>query len=329
MGISNRDTKILWSKAAGRCSYPGCPQELVLEPESDGKHAVIGEMAHIVAEESDGPRGNSPLSKEQRNSYANLILLCPNHHELIDDPDQVESYPVELLHEWKSKHEDEVKQKYVSSEVGEWQDEYYAYLTDQLTEILDLEKWNAMSESLVRDFVPTTFADAQANLSVLFLGAVWPGTRPRIEEAMKRVIDSYNTYMEHFGERATADVSGKFLRADHSYYQASGGDPYRVHIEGEKENAWSRKNFDLLCEFVVSLNEFADVVRAELNPRYLLERGRFLLIDSLGVRGTGTSGQIILPGHKLSNRSAKKNSPKRIRASKRPSGKGNNNDSTE
>ncbi len=44
----------------------------------------FGEQAHIVAEEEEGPRGKSVLSKEERNSYHNHILLCPNCHTKID-----------------------------------------------------------------------------------------------------------------------------------------------------------------------------------------------------------------------------------------------------
>jgi hypothetical protein len=63
----------------------------------------IGEQAHIVAENPRGPRGVSTLSVKQRNSYENLILLCPSHHQIIDKDEA--SYPVARLQEIKAEHE--------------------------------------------------------------------------------------------------------------------------------------------------------------------------------------------------------------------------------
>jgi hypothetical protein len=64
--------------------------------------SVIGEEAHIVAREEDGPRGQSILSREQRDAYSNLILLCRKHHKIVDD--QLNEYTVEKLHKLKIDH---------------------------------------------------------------------------------------------------------------------------------------------------------------------------------------------------------------------------------
>lgn len=104
MSITVRDTKLLWGRAAGRCSL--CRVELT----ADTKHAAVplGEQAHIVAEETGGPRGDSPLTGEQRNTYDNLILLCPNCHTRADkDPHK---YTVVRLRGAKKEHEDWVRQ---------------------------------------------------------------------------------------------------------------------------------------------------------------------------------------------------------------------------
>lgn len=60
------------------------------------------EVAHIVAEQRDGPRGNSPLTPQQRNHESNLLLLCFDHHAEIDS--DVDRYSVARLHEIKSYH---------------------------------------------------------------------------------------------------------------------------------------------------------------------------------------------------------------------------------
>jgi len=79
--------------------------ERVMATSSDGA-VVIGEVAHIHAYEDDGPRANPKLSLLQRNSYPNLLLLCPNHHSLIDK--QPDTYPAEMLREWKREIENRI-----------------------------------------------------------------------------------------------------------------------------------------------------------------------------------------------------------------------------
>lgn len=63
----------------------------------------VGEIAHIEAEKPGGARYNSNQPDADRFGYENLILLCPNHHTLMDkDPD---TYTVEVLRVIKVNHE--------------------------------------------------------------------------------------------------------------------------------------------------------------------------------------------------------------------------------
>ena len=99
MAIKSPDLKVLWGRSGNRCSI--CRIELSF----DAQHATfpVGEMAHIVGREKNGPRGQSPLTQEERDSYSNLLLLCPTHHSIIDKA--VEEYTVEILHKIKTNHE--------------------------------------------------------------------------------------------------------------------------------------------------------------------------------------------------------------------------------
>jgi hypothetical protein len=99
MTMSEKDIKILWGRAAGRCSCPTCRMELTcfLDPVNPYH---LGEMAHIIAQGKSGPRSNGSSSD---NAYTNLILLCPTHHRQVDKAP--EQFPVELLQQWKQEHE--------------------------------------------------------------------------------------------------------------------------------------------------------------------------------------------------------------------------------
>jgi hypothetical protein len=82
------------------CSFPGCRRQLTLGTD---EVRLRGEMAHIVASSSEGPRGGEALSDEEMNKYGNLILLCPNHHEEVDaEPDR---YTSGELERFKAEHE--------------------------------------------------------------------------------------------------------------------------------------------------------------------------------------------------------------------------------
>lgn len=50
-----------------------------------------------------GPRGRTPLSDEERNRHWNLILLCGDHHKLVDS--QLTTYSVPVLFQMKADHE--------------------------------------------------------------------------------------------------------------------------------------------------------------------------------------------------------------------------------
>lgn len=46
MTISTIDTKILWGRAGGRCSKPGCGDDLTVLV-GTGRY-IVGEMAHVI-----------------------------------------------------------------------------------------------------------------------------------------------------------------------------------------------------------------------------------------------------------------------------------------
>lgn len=105
MPIPPREQRLLYAKSGNRCAFPDCGKLLVVE--SDGQPVLLGEMAHIIAERSDGPRGQSDLGIEDRNREPNLVLLCNVHHQLVDD--QPARFTVPRLTGFKQEHEERVR----------------------------------------------------------------------------------------------------------------------------------------------------------------------------------------------------------------------------
>jgi hypothetical protein len=112
MGFSPKTIKLLWGNAAGRCAFPGCGA-LLSFPES-GKIAphTIGEMAHIRGDKLGSNRHDPGQSDDERNAYANLILLCPTHHTVVDKPENVGAYTVNMLLNMKLWHERDVADRF-------------------------------------------------------------------------------------------------------------------------------------------------------------------------------------------------------------------------
>ena len=91
--------KRLFALSGNQCYCPDC-NRAVISP--DGK-TPVNEICHIEAASHGGSRFNKDMSDDDRRNFDNLILLCDEHHKMIDNnPDE---YPVLLLKEWKQEHE--------------------------------------------------------------------------------------------------------------------------------------------------------------------------------------------------------------------------------
>lgn len=89
--------KRLYAKSSNQCAFPKCTAPIIV----DG--IAVGEICHIRARRKNGPRYDATLSSADRDSYANLLLLCRTCHKLVDsDP---ERYTSKLLEDIKCFHE--------------------------------------------------------------------------------------------------------------------------------------------------------------------------------------------------------------------------------
>lgn len=100
--ISESVKCLLWARSAGRCEFDGCNQPLW----RDGLTQLemnFADVAHIIGDSPDGPRGDIVLSFEYRNDANNLMLMCHTHHRMIDRITR--TYSVEVLRQMKKAHE--------------------------------------------------------------------------------------------------------------------------------------------------------------------------------------------------------------------------------
>lgn len=90
--------KRLFALSNNVCAFPRCNTNIVADSGS-----VTGKICHIKAKSSKGPRFDPNQTNEERNAPSNLILLCAQHHDIIDKEPAI--YTVEILQEIKSEHE--------------------------------------------------------------------------------------------------------------------------------------------------------------------------------------------------------------------------------
>lgn len=97
----------LWARAAGRCQYRGCGEDLVGDLVSGRRDPLFGFIAHIVADSPDGPRGHPVRSSVLAKSLENLMLLCAKHHKLVD-VDGLADHPEDNLLAMKAEQESRI-----------------------------------------------------------------------------------------------------------------------------------------------------------------------------------------------------------------------------
>ncbi len=98
---------MLWGRAAGRCEFEGCNQELY-KSRITQEPVNIAQKAHIYAFSAAGPRGNRRVARTSLNSIENLMLVCGGCHTNIDTNWTQERYTVFMLQKWKRAHEQRI-----------------------------------------------------------------------------------------------------------------------------------------------------------------------------------------------------------------------------
>jgi len=77
--IKITDMKRLLLESGGICAFPGCHRPLVSAEAPEEPGAVIAEVAHIVAESREGPRGRliDCLDSNQKVTHELPWVPCP------------------------------------------------------------------------------------------------------------------------------------------------------------------------------------------------------------------------------------------------------------
>lgn len=273
---SLKTTKMLWGRAASRCSI--CKKELVIDPSGTDDESVIGQMCHIVAEADDGPRGDPDYPKEARNKYPNLILLCPNHHKQIDD--QVSTFDVPTLLDIKASHEQWVREQLTTFDAAKQRDdEWYAATLDEWERRAEVKNWDAWT-SWILDARPRMLVELDEQLFELrrwLLSRIWPGRYPQLENAFRNFLAVLNAFQVEFRKHADKRRETSRELMTQPFYKMGGWDPelYQSRLKEFEEH------IDLVHSLTEELTRAANLIieraREFIFPTYRDADG-FLLI---------------------------------------------------
>jgi len=105
--ISQNTAWKVWADAGGCCMYEGCAKDLS-KVHLHTKAAKISYLAHVVASSANGPRGDEIRSELLSDDPENIMLMCDEHHRLIDSFAS-QAHPEERLLEMRRNHVEKMK----------------------------------------------------------------------------------------------------------------------------------------------------------------------------------------------------------------------------
>ena len=273
--MNQKDIKLLWGRAANRCSI--CRIELSQDASAENSTFTLGEQAHIVGESNTGPRGTSRLSIKERNSYHNIILLCPNHHTEIDNSEL--DWPVEILHQKKSEHELWVSETLssVDSTRSLAKDLAVGAIIDTAVNLCRLDSWRDWTSRLLgpEPNVDVDMPDDLFEFRQRVSAALWPADLEELERsAATLAITIQNVFfrLQEHGE-VTCEVWRPI-----KFYKAYGYNP-NYDADVIRYDEWIDTIYSLTYEATKAANWFADVVRRDYNPMFFAETGRFIIME--------------------------------------------------
>jgi hypothetical protein len=252
---------------------------LFIDESETGTPTLVGENCHIVAESDEFVRSDPAMSLEQRNSYANLILLCRIHHKLIDDLTNGENdYPVSRLNKIKLEHE-----AWVSSQLGydaqkQFDDEEYAQIVDDWHRLCHVSHWMGWSSYVLGSGQPRMSDELNEHLEEArrwLISRIWPKRYADLEFAFnnfRSVLEDFHNLFSKHAERSGS--GGLFTR---KFYQIDRWDEELYHRLAREYDFHVDLVSDLMLELTRAANLICDMVRKNVDRNYHRKDGLLLV----------------------------------------------------
>lgn len=290
MSIGVVDRKLLWGRSHNQCAFPGCSQQLTVDlddPESQvlsDAGAVLGEEAHIRSSKEDGPRHDSDYDSTKIDSYANLILLCPTHHTLVDK-DGGRSHSVEDLENMRNDHEALMHARESLA------DEHRRVLIERMAariqvweQKIGVADWQNLTWMLnyPTPYIRTAQRARLFDTGEWLLAQDWPAEFPRVGEAFQRFRQVLRVLVEHIATDFELKPDTDRWELDRSHKRIPWNPPlYAELIERYRLNCMI--TWFLTVELTRAANWIIKAVRTDLDPLYRFDAGMILMREGDGI----------------------------------------------
>jgi hypothetical protein len=96
-------TNRLFALSGNQCAFPGCSNTVTDQVAPGEQPVTLAQRAHIVGVGRQGPRSKATLLSDDIDAVENLLLLCGDHHRIVDNNPRI--FSVEVLAKYKADHE--------------------------------------------------------------------------------------------------------------------------------------------------------------------------------------------------------------------------------
>ena len=96
-------TNRLFALSGNQCAFPSCTNAVTDQVTPGEQPVTLAQRAHIVGVGRQGPRSKAAPLSDDIDSVENLLLLCGEHHRIVDNNPRI--YSVEVLAKYKADHE--------------------------------------------------------------------------------------------------------------------------------------------------------------------------------------------------------------------------------
>lgn len=272
---------MLWGRSANRCAMAECRRVLVEDETETDDPSIIGDEAHIVAREDDGPRGISDLSPEQRDKFDNLVLMCKIHHKIIDD--QPNEFTVERLQQIKQDHLDWIDSNLTPDKDKQHDEEVCATYVDKVTDLADFDNWKNWTSDIFGNGQPQITVDRYEKLVALnefLFSRTWSKRYDNLDKAFinfRFVLNDFLSVFSKYREKIGTD-DYPIYNTEKIYQRLSTRDEVAHQKLSEKFYFHVDLVQDLGFELTRSANYLCDQIRKYLSSSFRVEEGVLLII---------------------------------------------------
>lgn len=279
MGITSKTRKMLWAKSGNRCAMHDCKKELVVDIIELSSSSIIGEECHIIAQSPDGPRGDENFDNVKIDDYDNLILMCGDHHTIIDDKSNLALYTVEKLQNIKKEHENWVLSKFSVEDRKKLNDDlFYSEYVDNWANFIYLNHWKEWTYYLLRGEMPSLHFQANDGFNQLIeynFTRLWPKRYIQLEKAFLNFNDIVKDFMSLFHKHSnhlrnyyhTVKFHKNEWHEDQKVYHKL-YEEYEFHVLLVQ---------DFVLELTRSVNCLCDLIRRDIDPIFRINEGKVIV----------------------------------------------------